>query len=73
MEQLKKAIGDPPLLAVCSDACKGLENAVKNVFPNVEQVNDFIILSKISRRDLEGLDRYILRQGLTEKTYSMTI
>ena len=33
MEQLKKAIGDPPLLAVCSDACKGLENAVKNVFP----------------------------------------
>ena len=37
MEHLKKAICDPLLLAVCSDACKGLENAVKNVFPNVEQ------------------------------------
>jgi transposase-like protein len=31
MEQLNKAIGDPPLLAVCSDACKGLINAVKRV------------------------------------------
>jgi hypothetical protein len=37
MEQLKKAIGDPPLLVVCSDACKGLENAMKNVFSNAEQ------------------------------------
>lgn len=37
MSQLKKAIGDPPVLAVCTDACKGLENAVKNVFPNAEQ------------------------------------
>jgi transposase-like protein len=36
MEQLKKALGDPPLLDVCSDAYKGLENAVKNVFPNAE-------------------------------------
>ena len=33
MQQLKKAIGDPTLLTICSDACKGLENAVKNVFP----------------------------------------
>jgi hypothetical protein len=37
MSQLKKAIGDPPVLAVCTDACKGLENAVKNVFPKAEQ------------------------------------
>jgi hypothetical protein len=37
MEQLKKAIGDPPLLAICSDACKGLENAMNNIFPNIEQ------------------------------------
>ena len=36
MKQLKKAIGEPPLLAFISDACKGLENAVKNVFPNAE-------------------------------------
>jgi hypothetical protein len=32
MQQLKKVIGDPPLLAICSDACKGLENPVKNIF-----------------------------------------
>jgi len=42
--QLKKSIGDPPLLAVCTDACKGLENAVKNVFPNAEQRECFSIL-----------------------------
>ena len=37
MNQLKMAIGDPPLLAVCTDACKGLENAANNVFTNAEQ------------------------------------
>ncbi|WVZ96919.1 hypothetical protein U9M48_042499, partial [Paspalum notatum var. saurae] len=37
MTQLKRAIGDLPLLAVCTDACKGLENAVKKVFPQAEQ------------------------------------
>lgn len=37
MSQLKKAIGNPPILAICTDACKGLENAVKTVFPNAEQ------------------------------------
>lgn len=37
MQQLKKAIGNPPTLAICSDACKGLENAVQNVFPAAEQ------------------------------------
>jgi hypothetical protein len=37
MIQLHKALGDMPLLAVCTDACKGLEEAVKLVFPMVEQ------------------------------------
>ena len=37
MSQLKRAIGDPPVLAVCTDACKGLENAVVAVFPNAEK------------------------------------
>jgi hypothetical protein len=37
MENLRKAIGGPPLLAISSDACKGLENDVKVVFPHVEQ------------------------------------
>ena len=37
MSQLKKAIGDLPLLVVCIDACKGLEKAVKHVFPQADQ------------------------------------
>lgn len=37
LDQLKKAIGTPPSLAICSDACKGLENAVQKVFPSCEQ------------------------------------
>jgi hypothetical protein len=36
MEHLQRAIGDPPLLAVSSDACMGLENAVNIVFPRAE-------------------------------------
>jgi hypothetical protein len=41
MENLRKAIGDPPLLAVSSDAYKGLANAVKAVFTHVEQMECF--------------------------------
>jgi transposase-like protein len=41
MENLRKAIGDLPLLAVSIDACKGLENAVKAVLPHVEQMECF--------------------------------
>uniref|UniRef100_A0A0A9HXW0 MULE transposase domain-containing protein n=1 Tax=Arundo donax TaxID=35708 RepID=A0A0A9HXW0_ARUDO len=37
MTQLQKTIGSPPHLAICTDACKGLENAVKNVFPHADQ------------------------------------
>jgi hypothetical protein len=37
MSQLHKAIGDLPVLAMCTDACKGLGNAVKHVLPQVEQ------------------------------------
>jgi hypothetical protein len=38
MNQVKKAIGDPPsVLVVCTYACKGLENVVKSVFPQAEQ------------------------------------
>lgn len=36
MEQLRKAIGPMNTLAICTDACKGLESAVKVVFPQVE-------------------------------------
>ena len=37
MMQLKRSIGPVSPLAVHTDACKGLENAVKNVFPHCEQ------------------------------------
>lgn len=37
MKQLHKAVGDLPVLAVCSDACKGLLNSVKSVFPYAEK------------------------------------
>jgi hypothetical protein len=33
MQQLRKAIEDLPILAVCSDACKGLTNTMRDVFP----------------------------------------
>jgi len=36
MEQLRKAIGPMEHLAICTDACKGLESAVKSVFPDAE-------------------------------------
>jgi hypothetical protein len=36
-EPAEKAIGDLPLLVVCIDACKGLENTVKPVFPQADQ------------------------------------
>jgi hypothetical protein len=37
MQQLQKAIGEPPVLAVHSDTCKGLTAAVLDVFPHAEQ------------------------------------
>ena len=36
MQQLHKAIGKQPHLAISSDACKGLENVVKSVFSTAE-------------------------------------
>ena len=37
MEQLSKAIGPMDKLAVCTDACKGLEAAVAQVWPQCEK------------------------------------
>lgn len=36
IQNLHRAVGDPPGLVICSDACKGLEKAVGAVFPQVE-------------------------------------
>jgi hypothetical protein len=35
-QQLRKAIGHPPVFVICSDSCKGLTLAVTNVFPEAE-------------------------------------
>ena len=37
MKMLAKALGQVPRLAICTDACKGLGGAVKQVFPWAEQ------------------------------------
>jgi hypothetical protein len=41
LQQLRKAIGEPHILAINSDACKGLTESVKNVFPNAERMECF--------------------------------
>lgn len=37
MTQLRKALGNIDKLAICTDACKGLETAVELVFPNADK------------------------------------
>ena len=54
MQQLKKVIGDPPLLVICSDACNGLESAVNNVFPIAEQRECFFHLMKHFAKRFRG-------------------
>jgi hypothetical protein len=36
MHHLKRAVGSPKGLVICTDACKGLENAVDDAFPEAE-------------------------------------
>ena len=49
LQQLRKAIGDLPVLAVCSDACKGLTNAMRDVFPNAEERECFSVTPDFGR------------------------
>jgi hypothetical protein len=37
LQQLRKTIGEPPLLAMSSDACVGLTNSVKEIFSHTER------------------------------------
>jgi hypothetical protein len=62
MEHLRRAIGDPPVLAVSSDTCKGLENVVKTVFPHAEQRECFRHLMK----------NYVKKYGGAEYMYPAT-
>jgi hypothetical protein len=54
MEQLSKAIGPMENLAVCTDACKGLEAAVAKIFPNCEQRECFRHLMENMKKSYRG-------------------
>jgi transposase-like protein len=55
MQQLQKAIGNPPYLAISLDACKGLENAVKIVYPWAEHRECFVHSMKNFVKRFQGL------------------
>ena len=52
--ELGKAIGVLPRLAICTDACKGLESAVKEVFPWAEQRECFRHLMENMKKNFTG-------------------
>jgi len=55
MEQLGKALGPLDKLAVCTDACKGLEVVVKQVFPRAEQRECFRhLMDNMKKRFSQG-------------------
>ena len=71
MTQLHKAIGDLPVLAISSDACKGLENAVKNVFPRAEHRECFrhLMNNFIKKFGVTYSLRCILQPDLREEVH----
>jgi transposase-like protein len=55
MEQLGKALGPLDKLAVCTYACKGLEAAVKHVFPMAKQRECFRhLMDNLKKRFNQG-------------------
>jgi transposase-like protein len=55
MEQLGKALGPLDNLTVCTDACKGIEAAVKQVFPRAEQRECFRhLMDNMKKRYSQG-------------------
>ncbi|XP_012701350.1 uncharacterized protein LOC101765173 [Setaria italica] len=54
MEQLGKAIGVLPRMAICTNACKGLESAMKHVFPWAEQRECFRHLMENMKKKFTG-------------------
>jgi transposase-like protein len=59
MSQLHKVIGHLPVLAICTDACKGLERTVKDVFPRAEHRECFRHLMQNFIKRFRG--RYIFK------------
>ncbi|WVZ64440.1 hypothetical protein U9M48_013950 [Paspalum notatum var. saurae] len=71
MTHLRNAIGDPPLLAVCTDACKGLENAVASVFSQAEQRECFFHLMKNFKNRFQGFGRiYLAARAYREEVFT---
>lgn len=60
MKQLKKAMGDLPILLVCLDAQKGLLHAMRDVFPNVEKRECFGHLMSNYIKSHAGLEHMYL-------------
>jgi hypothetical protein len=57
MIHLQRAIGNLPLLEVSTDACKGLENAVKVVFSHAKQMECFrYMIQNYVKRFLGGVE-----------------
>jgi transposase-like protein len=54
MEQLGKALGPMNHLAICTAACRGLEAAVKKVFPRAEQRECFRHLMENMKKRFTG-------------------
>jgi hypothetical protein len=74
MQQLRKAIGDLPVLAVCSDACKGLTNAMRDVFPNAEKRECFRHLMNNFVKQFPGSEyMYPAARAYRKEVYDMYI
>jgi len=67
--ELGKAIGVLPRLAICTDACKGLESAVKEVFPWAEQRECFRHLMENMKKNFTG-DVYATNMWPAARAYS---
>ena len=67
MIQLKRCLGPVSPLAIHTDACKGLENSVKNVFPHAEQRECFghLWMNLIKKLEEKNLGACGQQQDLT--------
>jgi transposase-like protein len=74
MQQLHKAIGDLPVLAVCSDACKGLTNAMRDVFPDAEEIECFRhLMNNFVKQFASSEYMYPVAKAYRKEVYDMYI
>jgi transposase-like protein len=69
MEQLSKVIGPLDKLAVCTDACKGLEVAVAQVWPHCEKRECFRHLMENMKKYYTG-DMYAKNMWPAARAYT---